>query len=85
MSIKLNGLIAHATHTPFQADGQLNLEAVARLAEHLLADDVKTGLHRWHDGESHSLAVDERARSWPNAGARFPRGTELQRRRPRRL
>lgn len=76
MSIKLNGLIS-ATHTPFQADGQLNLEAVARLAEHLLADGVKTVFIGGTTGESHSLAVDERlalAQRWSEVS----QGTELR-------
>ena len=34
MTLKLHGLVA-ATHTPFDADDQLNLTAVAKQAEHL--------------------------------------------------
>lgn len=76
MSIKLSGLIA-ATHTPFQADGQLNLAVVARQAEHLLADGVKTVFIGGTTGESHSLAVEERlalAQRWSEVS----QGSELR-------
>lgn len=76
MSIKLSGLIA-ATHTPFQADGQLNLAVVARQAEHLLANGVKTVFIGGTTGESHSLAVEERlalAQRWSDVA----QGSELR-------
>jgi N-acetylneuraminate lyase len=66
MTIKLSGLIA-ATHTPFQDDGQLNLDGVASQAEHLLGNRVKVVFVGGTTGESHSLTVDERlalARRW---------------------
>ena len=40
MTIQLRGLVA-ATHTPFHADGQLNLSAVEKQAEHLHKCGVK--------------------------------------------
>ncbi|WP_406696273.1 dihydrodipicolinate synthase family protein [Singulisphaera sp. Ch08] len=76
MSIKLSGLIA-ATHTPFQADGELNLAAVARQAEHLLENGVKTVFIGGTTGESHSLTLDERlalAQRWNEVA----QGSELR-------
>jgi len=66
MTIKLHGLVA-ATHTPFTADGELNLAAVERQAAHLLAAGVRAVFVAGTTGESHSLTVDERlalARRW---------------------
>ena len=66
MTFKLHGLVA-ATHTPFDADGRLNLAAVERQAEHLLRNAVKTVFIGGTTGESHSLTVEERlslARRW---------------------
>jgi N-acetylneuraminate lyase len=51
-----------ATHTPFHADGSLNLAAVERQAAHLLANDVRTAFIGGTTGESHSLTLDERLR-----------------------
>ena len=59
MTTKLRGLVA-ATHTPFHADGQLNLAAVERQAEHLHRNGVNTVFIGGSTGESHSLSVDER-------------------------
>lgn len=59
MSIQLTGLVA-ATHTPFTADGELNLAAVERQAEHLARNGVKTVFIGGSTGESHSLRVEER-------------------------
>src|SRR5262249_26108109 len=64
--IKLHGLVA-ATHTPFRADGQLNLTVVEKQAEHLLRTGVHTVFLGGSTGESHSLTVEERlalARRW---------------------
>ena len=66
MTFKLHGLVA-ATHTPFDADGQLNLAAVEKQAEHLLRTGVNTVFIGGSTGESHSLTVQERlalARRW---------------------
>jgi N-acetylneuraminate lyase len=55
----LHGLVA-ATHTPFDADGGLNLVVVERQAEHLLRAGVETVFIGGSTGECHSLTVDER-------------------------
>jgi N-acetylneuraminate lyase len=76
MTVKLTGLVA-ATHTPFHADGSLNLAAVERQAEHLIRSGVGTAFIGGSTGESHSLAVDERlqlAERW----AAVARGSELR-------
>lgn len=59
MSIKLHGLVA-ATHTPFNAAGDLNLAAVEKQSEHLLRNRVKTVFIGGTTGECHSLTVAER-------------------------
>jgi N-acetylneuraminate lyase len=59
MTVKIRGLVA-ATHTPFSADGRLNLGAVERQAEHLLRNGVNTAFIGGTTGESHSLTVEER-------------------------
>ncbi len=76
MTIQLRGLVA-ATHTPFHADGQLNLSAVEKQAEHLHNNGIKIAFIGGTTGESHSLTVDERlalARQWSGV----IQGTELQ-------
>lgn len=59
--LKLTGLVA-ATHTPFQADGSLNLALVERQAEHLLAQGISVAFICGSTGESHSLRFEERRR-----------------------
>lgn len=59
MSTKLQGLVA-ATHTPFHADGSLNVDAIERQAAHLLAAGVGTVFIGGTTGESPSLTVAER-------------------------
>lgn len=59
MTFKLHGLVA-AAHTPFDADGRLNLRVVEKQAEHLHRNGVKTVFIGGSTGESHSLTVDER-------------------------
>jgi N-acetylneuraminate lyase len=76
MTIKLHGLVA-ATHTPFHADGGLNLAIVEKQAEHLLRTGVTTVFIGGSTGESHSLTVEERlalARRW----SEVVRGTNLR-------
>lgn len=76
MSIKLHGLVA-ATHTPFDADGQLNLRVVEKQAEHLLRHGVRMAFIAGSTGESHSLTVEERmllAQRW----AEVVRGSDLR-------
>jgi N-acetylneuraminate lyase len=72
----LLGLVA-ATHTPFHADGALNLAAVERQATLLLDFDVRFAFIGGSTGESHSLTLDERRRlvqRWIEVA----RGTPLQ-------
>jgi N-acetylneuraminate lyase len=72
----LHGLVA-ATHTPYHADGSLNLAGVERQAEHLLANEVMTVFIGGSTGESHSLSLSERlalAQRWSEVA----RGTALR-------
>ena len=57
--LKLTGLVA-ATHTPFHADGSLNLDVVERQAEHLSRNGISAAFIGGSTGESHSLNIDER-------------------------
>jgi len=73
---KLHGLVA-ATHTPFDAHGQLNLTAIAKQAEHLHRVGVQTIFLGGSTGESHSLTVAERlslAQRW----SEVVRGSKLR-------
>lgn len=56
---RLQGLVA-AVHTPFLADGSLNLAMVQKQAEHLLSNAVETVFICGSTGECHSLGCDER-------------------------
>ena len=58
-SYPLTGLVA-ATHSPFHADGSLNLATVERQAAHLVANGVKFAFICGSTGESHSLTFEER-------------------------
>jgi N-acetylneuraminate lyase len=74
--LKLIGLVA-ATHTPFRADGSLNLAAVEAQAAHLLRNNIRTVFIAGSTGESHSLALMERlelAQRWIEVA----RGTSLK-------
>lgn len=55
----LNGLVA-ATHTPFHADGSLNLAVIEPQAAHLLKSGVHHAFIGGTTGESSSLTVAER-------------------------
>jgi N-acetylneuraminate lyase len=55
----LHGLVA-ATHTPFRADGSLNLHAVEAQAAHLLKNRVATVFVGGTTGEWSSLSLTER-------------------------
>jgi N-acetylneuraminate lyase len=73
---KLTGLIA-APHTPFAADGSLNLTIVEKQAEHLLDNGINIVFAAGTTGESHSLTQDERlalAQRWIEVA----RGTPLK-------
>jgi N-acetylneuraminate lyase len=73
---KLTGLVA-AAHTPFTADGALNLSAVEKQAAHFLKHKVTVAFIGGSTGESHSLSLDERrrlAQRWLEVA----RGTKLE-------
>jgi len=66
MTFKLNQIVA-AVHTPFHADGSLNLAIVEKQAAHLLKDNVRAAFIGGTTGESTSLTIDERlalAKQW---------------------
>ncbi|WP_395736093.1 dihydrodipicolinate synthase family protein [Prosthecobacter sp.] len=65
-SQRLHSLVT-ATHTPFHADGSLNLKMVDKQTEFLLSKGVNTVFIGGSTGESHSLTYDERhllAKGW---------------------
>jgi N-acetylneuraminate lyase len=68
MTARLHGLVA-ATHTPFDAEGRLNLSVVGEQAAHLHRNGVRAVFVGGTTGESHSLTVAERsalANEWAN-------------------
>ncbi|HVJ80554.1 MAG TPA: dihydrodipicolinate synthase family protein [Planctomycetia bacterium] len=72
---RLEGLIA-AVHTPFAADGSLNVGTIEKQAEHLIRTGVRGVFLGGTTGECHSLTVDERmalAQRWLEVA----RGTSL--------
>ena len=76
MIVKLHGLVA-ATHTPFDANGDLNLRIVEKLAEHLTRSGIHVAFIGGSTGECHSLTVKERqllAQKW----ADVTRGSNLK-------
>ncbi|HWN96712.1 MAG TPA: dihydrodipicolinate synthase family protein [Methylomirabilota bacterium] len=73
---KLTGLIA-AVHSPFHANGSLNLAVVEKQAAHLLANKITTAFICGTTGESHSLTLEER-RALAVRWMEVARGTELQ-------
>ncbi|HEV7402641.1 MAG TPA: dihydrodipicolinate synthase family protein [Chthoniobacteraceae bacterium] len=73
---KLHGLVT-ATHTPFHADGSLNLAVVERQAELMLRWEVGAVFVGGTTGESHSLTVDER-RALAQRWSEVVRGTKLR-------
>lgn len=75
-SAPLHGLVA-AVHTPFDASGALQLDAVEAQAAHLLRNGVGTAFVGGTTGESASLTLDERmelTRRWIEVA----RGTGLR-------
>lgn len=74
--VRLHGLIA-ATHTPFHADGTLNLAVVERQADHLQANGVQTVFIGGSTGESHSLSLQER-RALSDRWFEVTRGTSFR-------
>lgn len=75
-TLRLTGLVA-ATHTPFRADGSLNLAAVEAQAAYLLAHQVTRVFIGGTTGESHSLTLEER-RELAQRWVEVARGTPLQ-------
>lgn len=73
---RLTGLVA-ATHSPFHADGSLNLAIVEKQAAHLLANGVRTAFIGGSTGESHSLSLEER-RALAKRWFEVTRGSELK-------
>jgi N-acetylneuraminate lyase len=72
----LHGLVA-APHTPFHADGSLNLDVVEQQAAHLLKGGVGSVFIGGSTGEGSSLSLEERrllARRW----SEVVRGTKLR-------
>lgn len=57
----LRGLVV-AAHTPFAADGALNLAMVEKQAEHYVKNGLETAFIGGSTGESSSLSLDERRR-----------------------
>ena len=74
--LSLAGLVA-ATHTPFHADGALNLAVVEKQASHLLANQIKFAFIGGTTGESASLTVEER-RALAQRWCEVARDTELK-------
>jgi N-acetylneuraminate lyase len=72
----LHGLVA-ATHTPFHADGSLNLAIVEPQAAHLLKNGVSTVFIGGSTGEYSSLALEER-RALTQRWTDVARGTALR-------
>ncbi|MDA1277901.1 MAG: dihydrodipicolinate synthase family protein [Verrucomicrobia bacterium] len=75
-SQRLHGLIA-ATHTPFYADGSLNLAVVERQAEHMVKNQVGTVFIGGTTGENSSLTFEER-RALAQRWSEVVRGTKLR-------
>ncbi len=75
-SPKLHGLVT-ATHTPFHADGSLNLAVVERQAALMLKWEVGAVFVGGTTGESHSLTVEER-RALAQRWSEVVRGTKLR-------
>src|SRR6266511_2918704 len=73
---RLHGLIV-AVHTPFHADGSLNLDAVEKQAAHFLRWNLTTVFAGGTTGECHSLTLDER-RALTQRWIEVARGTVLK-------
>src|SRR5687768_14912819 len=72
----LQGLVA-AAHTPFHADGSLNLGPIETQAAHFLRGGIKTAFVGGSTGESSSLSLEER-RALALRWTEVTRGTELR-------
>lgn len=73
--LRLKGLVA-ATHTPFGADGSLNLAAIEAQAAHLLRCGVGTAFIGGSTGESQSLTNEEK-RQLTKRWMEVTRGSDL--------
>lgn len=73
---RLTGLVA-ATHTPFKADGSLNLSIIERQAAHLLDNKMSLAFIGGSTGECHSLSLEER-RQLAQRWFEVTRGTPLK-------
>lgn len=73
---RISGLIA-ATHTPFHADGSLNLSVIEKQAAHLQAAGVRAAFISGTTGESHSLSLEER-RALTTRWMEVTRGSDLK-------
>ena len=79
--LTLKGLVA-AAHTPFSADGALNLAIVEKQAEHLHRNGVSAVFIGGTTGESTSLTVEERSalvEVWAAAVKGSPRKSSIDR------
>lgn len=74
--LQLHGLVA-ATHTPFFADGSLNLSVIETQAAHLEANGVGCAFICGTTGESSSLTLEER-RAMTHRWMEVTRGSELK-------
>ena len=75
-SQRLHGLVV-AAHTPFHADGSLNLGAVEKQAAHFLRQNLNFIFAGGTTGECHSLTLDER-RALAQRWVEVARGTALK-------
>lgn len=75
LKTSITGLVA-APHSPFHADGTLNLAVVEKQAAHLLAKGVNTAFICGTTGESEALTFDER-RALVDRWFEVTRGTAL--------
>jgi len=74
--MKLHGLVV-AAHTPFTADGALNLPVVEKQAEHFVRNALEIAFIGGSTGESQSLSLDER-RQLAQRWFEVVRGTPLK-------
>lgn len=74
--LRMTGLVA-AVHTPFDADGELDLAQIEKQWEWLSSQNVSKLFIGGSTGESHSMTCDERRRL-AHHWAQVTRGTEAQ-------
>jgi N-acetylneuraminate lyase len=76
LKVQLTGLVA-APHSPFHADGSLNLAIVEKQASHLSSNGVTAAFIGGTTGEGHSLTFEERC-SLAVRWLEVTRGTALE-------